>query len=168
MFSCFCFGITSTLLASNRTKIWSSGRVMEVIRKTIWKRYLSAPTKPLAKNSNISFSETVYQHKGKRKKCKKTTQTAMIQWQCLMDKPHRKPWQKSKTGDISKQRPTPLHHTFLLGRASFTVQPLHVRHKGFCSRNTPQAHFAFVSTHEGAFSSSLTLPRKLAPKYLTG
>ena len=166
MFSCFCFAITSTLLVSNRTKIWSSGRVMEVTRKTIWKRHLSAPTKPLAKNSNISLSETVYQHKGKRKKCKKTTQTVMIQWQCLMDKPHRKPWQKSKTGDISKQSPSPLHHTFLLGRARFTVQPL--RHKGFCSRSMLQAHFARVSTHEGAFSSSLNLPRELAPKYLTG
>ena len=165
MFSCFCFGITSTLLASNRTKIWSSDRVMEVTRKTIWKRYLSAPTKPLAKNSNISLSETVYQHKEKRKKCKKTTQTAMIQWQCLMDKPHRKPWQKSKTGDISKQSPSPLHHTFLLGRARFTVQPL--RHKGFCSRRMLQAHFACVSTHEGAFSSSLNLSRELAPKHLT-
>ena len=41
-----------------------------------------------------------------------------------MDKPHRKPWPKSKTSDISKQSPSPLHHTFLLGRARFTVQPL--------------------------------------------
>ena len=31
-----------------------------------------------------------------------------------------------------------------------------------------QSHFARVSTHEGAFSSSLNLPRELAPKYLTG
>ena len=30
-----------------------------------------------------------------------------------------------------------------------------------------QAHFARVSTHEEAFSSSLNLPRELAPKYLT-
>ena len=41
-------------------------------------------------------------------------------------------------------------------------------HKGFYSRSMPQAHFARVSTHEGAFSSSLNLPRELAPKYLTG
>ena len=31
---------------------------------------------------------------------------------------------KSKSGDISKQSPSPLHHTFLLGRACFTAQPL--------------------------------------------
>ena len=50
----------------------------------------------------------------------------MIQWQrqCLMHKPHRKPCLKSKTGDISKQSPSPLHHTFLLGRARFTAQLL--------------------------------------------
>ena len=41
-------------------------------------------------------------------------------------------------------------------------------HEGFCSRSMLQAHFARVSTHEGAFSSSLDLPRELAPKYLTG
>ena len=29
-------------------------------------------------------------------------------------------------------------------------------------------HFARVSTHKGAFSNSLNLPRELAPKYLTG
>ena len=29
-----------------------------------------------------------------------------------------------------------------------------------------QAHFARVSTHEEAFSTSLNLPRELAPKYL--
>ena len=40
-------------------------------------------------------------------------------------------------------------------------------HEGFCSRSMLQAHFARVSTHEGAFSSSLNLPRELAPKYLT-
>ena len=45
------------------------------------------------KNSNICLSETAYQHKGTRKKCKKTSQAAIIQWQgqCLMYKPHRKP-----------------------------------------------------------------------------
>ena len=31
---------------------------------------------------------------------------------------------QSKTSDISKQSPSPLHHTFLLGRARFTAQPL--------------------------------------------
>ena len=41
-------------------------------------------------------------------------------------------------------------------------------HKGFCSRSMLQAHFARVSTHEGAFSSLLNLPQELAPKYLTG
>ena len=99
---------------------------MEVIRETLWKRCLSTPTKPPAKNSNICLSETAYQHKGTRKKCKKTNQAAIIQWQRqrLMDKPHRKPWPKSKTSDISKQSPSPLHHTFLLGRARFTAQPL--------------------------------------------
>ena len=39
-----------------------------------------------------------------------------------MYKPHHKP--KSKTSDISKQSPSPLHHTFLLGGARFTAQPL--------------------------------------------
>ena len=49
----------------------------------------------------------MYQHKGTRKKCKTTNQAAIIQWrrQCLMYKPHRKPWPKSKTSDISKQSP---------------------------------------------------------------
>ena len=45
-----------------------------------------------------------------------------------MDKPHGKPWPKdwpkSKTSGISKQSPSPLRHTFLLGRARFTAQPL--------------------------------------------
>ena len=40
-------------------------------------------------------------------------------------------------------------------------------HEGFCSRSMLHAHFARVSTHEGVFSSSLNLPRELAPKYLT-
>ena len=40
-------------------------------------------------------------------------------------------------------------------------------HAGFCSRSMLQAYFARVSTHEGAFSTSLNLPRELAPKYLT-
>ena len=71
---------------------------MEVIIETLWKRCLTTPTKPPAKNINICLSETAYQHKGTRKKCKKTNQAAIIQWQrqCLMDKPHRKPWPKSK------------------------------------------------------------------------
>ena len=71
------------------------------------------------------LSETAYQDKGTRKKCKKTNQAAIIQWQRqgLMYKPHHKPW-PWKTSDISKQSPSPLHHTFLLGRARFTAQPL--------------------------------------------
>ena len=99
---------------------------MEVIKEILWKRCLSTPTKPPAKNSNICLSETAYQHKGTRKKCKKTNQAAIIQWQqqCLMYKPHRKPWPKSKTRDISKQSTSPLHHTFLLGHTRFTAQPL--------------------------------------------
>ena len=103
---------------------------MEVIRETLWKRCLSPPIKPPAKSSNICLSETAYQHKGTRRKCKKTNQAAIIQWQrqCIMDKPHCKPWPKSKTNDISKQSPSPLHHTFLLGRARFTAQPLSALH----------------------------------------
>ena len=54
---------------------------MEVINETLWKRCFSTPTKPPAKNSNIFLSETAYQHKGTRKKCKKTNQAAIIQWQ---------------------------------------------------------------------------------------
>ena len=97
---------------------------MEVIKETLLKRCLSTSTKPSAKNRNICLSKTAYQHKGMRKKCKKTNQAAIIQWQrqCLMYKPHHKP--KSKTSDISKQSPSPLHHTFLLGGARFTAQPL--------------------------------------------
>ena len=41
-----------------------------------------------------------------------------------MDKPHPKPCSKSKTGDISKQSPSPLHHTFSLERVGFTAQSL--------------------------------------------
>ena len=107
------------------------------VRETFWKRWLSTPTKPPAKNSNICLWETAYQHKGTRKKCKKTNQAAIIQWQrqCLMAKPHRKPWPKSKTSDISKQSPGPLHQTFLLGRARFNAQPLF-------AQLTPVATFA--------------------------
>ena len=94
---------------------------MEVIRETLWKRCLSTPTKPPPKNSNICVSETAYQHKGTMKKCKKTNQAAIIQWQrqCLMDKLHRKPSPKSKISDISKQNPSPLHHTFFARTRSF-------------------------------------------------
>ena len=81
---------------------------------------------PQKKNGNICLSETAYQHKRTRKKYKKTTQAALILWQrqCLMDKPHPKPCSKSKTGDISNQSPSPLHHTFSLGRVRFTAQSL--------------------------------------------
>ena len=99
---------------------------MEVIRETLWKGCLSTPIKPPAKNSNICLLETAYQHEGTRKEFKKTNQAAIIQWQrqYLMDKPHRKPWPALKTSDTSKQNPSPLHHTCLLGRARFTAQPL--------------------------------------------
>ena len=40
--------------------------------------------------------------------------------------------------------------------------------EGFCSRGMLQAHFARVSTHEGAFSNSVNLRWELTPKYLTG
>ena len=102
-------------------------RFFELIRETLWKRCLSTPTKPPAKKKrNICLSQTAYQHKGTRKNCKKTNQGAIIQWQqqCLMDKPHRKPWPKSETSDFFKQSPSPLHHTFMLGRIRFTAQPL--------------------------------------------
>ena len=64
---------------------------MDVIKETLWKRCLSTPTKLPAKNSNICLSETAYQHKRTRKKCKKINQAAIIQWQrqYLMYKPHR-------------------------------------------------------------------------------
>ena len=102
---------------------------MEVIRETLWnswKRCLSTPTKPPSKKSKICLSETEYQHKGTRKKCKKTNQAAIIQWQrqCLMDKLHHNPWPRAKTSDFAKQSPSPLHDTYLLGRARFTAQPL--------------------------------------------
>ena len=73
-------------MASSRTKIRFSGRVIEVIKETLWKRCLFTPTKPPAKNSNICLSETAYRHKGTRKKCKKTNQAATIRWQrqCLI------------------------------------------------------------------------------------
>ena len=51
-----------------------------------------------------------------------------------MYKPHRKPWPKSKTSDISKQSPSPLHHTFLLRRARFTAQPLSALVSRGCKR----------------------------------
>ena len=100
---------------------------MKVIKETLWKRCLSTPTKPPAKNSNICLSETAYQHKGTRKKCKKTSQAAIIQWQrhCLMYKPHRKPWLKSKTSDISKQSQSTASH--LLARTRSFHRPTFIR-----------------------------------------
>ena len=51
----------------------------------------------------------------------------------------------------------------------FTVDSLNADlHEGFWSRGMLQPHFARVSTHKGASSSSLNLRRELAPKYLTG
>ena len=96
---------------------------MEVIRETLWKRCLSTPTKPPAKNSNICLTETVYQHKGTRKKCKKTNQADIIKrqyWTNHIASPYRR-W---KQATFLKQSPSPLHHTFLLGRARFTAQSL--------------------------------------------
>ena len=55
-----------------------------------------------------------------------------------MYKPDRKPWPKSKTSDISKQSPSPLHRTFLLGRARFTAQPLSALFAGGYPRLVPQ------------------------------
>ena len=52
-----------------------------------------------------------------------------------MYKPHRKPWPKSKTSYISKQSPSPLHHTFLLGRARFTAQPLSALNTILCTNS---------------------------------
>ena len=122
---------------------------MEVIKQTLWKRCLSTPAKPPAKNSNICLLETAYQHKGTRKKCKNTSQAAIIQWQrqctCLMYNSHRKPRPKSKTSDISKQSPSPLHHTFLLGRARFTAQPLSALTKSIPAN--PCKHRGKTSTH---------------------
>ena len=105
---------------------------MEVTRETIWKRCLFTPTKPpRKKNSNICLLETAYQHKGTRKKSVRkqlNCQAAIIQRQrqCLKYKPHRKPWPKSKTGDISKQSPSPLHHTFFAWTRSFH-RPIFIR-----------------------------------------
>ena len=62
---------------------------------------------------------------------------------------------------------THLLHTLLYTFATCTFPLKADTHEGFCSRSMLQAHFARVSTHEGAFSSSLNLPRELAPKYLT-
>ena len=100
---------------------------MEVTRETPFKRdvcllQLNLPQKI----SNICPLETTYQQKGTRKKWKKTTRAAIIQWQrqCLKNNLTKLPWPKSKTGGISRQSPSPLHHTFLLGRTRFTSQPL--------------------------------------------
>ena len=59
---------------------------MEVIWETLWKRCLSTPIKPPAKNSNICLSETAYQHKGTRKKLQENKSsrhnsvTAAVPW----------------------------------------------------------------------------------------
>ena len=98
---------------------------MEVIRETLWKRCLSTPTKLPAKNSNICLSETAYHHKGTRNKCKKTHQADIIQWQRQYWTNHiASPYRSWKQATFLKQNPSPLHHTFLLGRARFTAQPL--------------------------------------------
>ena len=66
------------------------------------------------------------------------------------------PWSNKIKIRICKQTSTPQ-----------TIKADTRTHEGFCSRSMLQAHFARVSTHEEAFSSSLNLPRELAPKYLT-
>ena len=80
---------------------------MKVIKETLWKRCLSTLTKPPAKNGNICLSETAYQHKRTRKKCKKTNQAAITQWQrqCLMYKPHRKPDRSRKQATFLSRVP---------------------------------------------------------------
>ena len=45
---------------------------------------------------------------------------------------------ESKTSDISKQSPSPLHHTFLLGRARFTARPLSALVIFVCSFRDPR------------------------------
>ena len=87
-----------------------------------------SPTKPPAKNSNICLSETAYQHKGTRKKCRETNQAAIIKWQrqCLMHKPHRKPWPKSKTSDIYKQMKVKNDH-----RSKFSKRRSLKKNQGF-------------------------------------
>ena len=108
--------------------------------------YSNSPTKPLAKNINICFLETAYQHEGTREKCKKTTQAAMIQWQrqWLMYKPHRKPWPKSKTATFLSRVPSHLfartrsfhHPTFIRPGATvwFATCDLRIRIAGFTER----------------------------------
>ena len=55
---------------------------------------------------------------------------------------------------------------FLIQSNKFSKRTIKANtHEGFCSRSMLQVHFARVSTHEGAFSSSLNLLRELAPKY---
>ena len=141
------------------------------VRETLWKRCLSTPTTPPAKNSNICLSETSYQHKGTRKKCKKTNQAAIIQWQrqCLMVKPHRRPWPKSKTSDISKQGPSPLHHTFLLGRARFTAQPLSalVISSRLCHSSVVQLYYLlrFATTGKPSHKQNLLKTSKTVETY---
>ena len=109
---------------------------MEVIRETLWKRRLSTPTKPPAKNSNIFASrrQRTSTKERRRSAIKQIKPPQFSESGSLMDKPHRKPWPKSKTSDICKQSPSPLHHTFLLGRARFTAQPLSALGKSFNTR----------------------------------
>ena len=113
---------------------------MEVIKETLWKRCLCTPTKPPAKNSNICLSddsvpaqrnkEEVQENNSSRHNSVTASDSNV---QTTSYRKFRKPWPKSKTSekkkqqaktsDISKQSPSPLHLTFLLGRARFTAQP---------------------------------------------
>ena len=72
-----------------------------------------------------------------------------------MYKPHHKPRPKSKTSDISKQSPSPLHHTFLLGRARFTAQPLSAlgkTNKAMSSRFSTRGQKPLLCIRNGMFS----------------
>ena len=96
---------------------------------------MSTPTKPPAKNSNIFLSETAYQQKlrneeevQENKSSRHNSVTAAVSngqttSQALASRPQALTEEKQRHL-ISKQSPSPLHHTFLLGRARFTAQPL--------------------------------------------
>ena len=117
---------------------------MEVIKETLWKRCLSTPTKPPAKNSNICLSETAYQHKGTRKKCKKTNQAAIIQWQqqCLMYKPHRKPWPKPNLSRVPVHCITPFCSDALVSPPNLYPPWFVQMVNAILGRNLPVLNFA--------------------------
>ena len=101
---------------------------MEVIKETLWKRRLSTPTKPPAKNSNFCLSDDSVPAQRNEEEVQENNSSRHNSVTAALSNvqttSYRKPWPKSKKSVISKQRPSPLHHTFLLGRARFTSQPL--------------------------------------------